>query len=222
MRLLLVVSYLAESASSGIKMLMNLIDKLIGKITLLLKKWFIIVLISLSVSQHSVAEQSSIESYQIKALFLYNFANFVEWPSNAFRNDHDPIMMCLFGDVPFGGFLDEVNGTKIGERELIIYRTTDIESIRRGCHILFVGEDQKVQLPSFWTEIQYVYVLSVGEEEGFTDRGGVVNIMRTTDQVLFEINISNAMVNGLFISSDVLSLAREIKSNNDADEGSQK
>lgn len=151
--------------------------------------------------------------YQIKALFLYNFANFVEWPKDAFSSPEESIRMCLFGDVPFGGFLDAVDGTLIGDRELTIARTDTIEEIRKGCHILFVGEDKKVQLPTFWNEFKYVYVLSIGEEQGFTERGGIVNIMRTTDQVQFEINLSNALDKGLFISSDVLSLAREIKRN---------
>lgn len=156
--------------------------------------------------------------YQIKALFLYNFANFVEWPEDAFSSPTQPVTMCLFGEIPFGMFLDAVEGTLIGERELKIKRTKEISQIKEGCHILFVGEDRRVMLPTFWDEIRYVYVLSIGEESNFTDRGGVVNIMRTTDQVQFEINISNALSNGLFISSDVLSLARQIKHNSESNE----
>ena len=164
----------------------------------------------------SASDQSDQAEYQVKALFLYNFANFVEWPQGAFKSPQEPIRLCLFGQVPFGGFLETVDGTLIGDRELKVVLTSTIEEIRRGCHILFVGEDKKVQLPTFWNEIQYVYVLSIGEEKGFTERGGIVNIMRTTDQVQFEINISNALEKGLFISSDVLSLAREIKRNTES------
>ena len=56
-------------------------------------------------------------------------------------------------------------------------------------------------------------MLSIGEEKDFTTNGGIINIMRTTDQVQFEVNISNALENGLFISSDLLSLARKIRDN---------
>ncbi len=87
---------------------------------------------------------------------------------------------------------------------------TDLKS---GCQILFVGADQRTRLPELWKHINYLYVLSMGEQQGFADSGGIVNILRTTDQVQFEINISNALSNGLFISSDLLSLAREIKEN---------
>lgn len=157
--------------------------------------------------------ESELAEYQIKALFIYNFANFVEWPDTAFNNPKDDLKLCLYGNVPFGIFLDEVNGTLIGNRTLNIQRTNSLTEIKDGCQILFVGDDKKVILPKFWAEIKYLYVLSIGEEKDFAAKGGVINIMRTTDQVQFEVNISNALENGLFISSDLLSLARKIREN---------
>jgi hypothetical protein len=159
------------------------------------------------------ARDASFDEYQVKALFLYNFANFVEWPTAAFAHTQSPIRMCLFGEVPFGTMLDAVNGTRIGERPLQITPAREISDIADGCHILFVGDDKRVHLPEFWNQIRYVYVLSVGEESGFTERGGIINIMRTADQVQFDINLGNAMERGLSVSSDLLELAREIKRN---------
>lgn len=156
---------------------------------------------------------SEVAEYQVKALFIYNFANFVEWPETAFNSETADLKLCLYGNVPFGIFLDEVNGTLIGNRKLNVKRTTTLGEIKDGCQILFVGDDKKVILPKFWAEIKYLYVLSIGEEKDFAAKGGVINIMRTTDQVQFEVNISNALENGLFISSDLLSLARKIREN---------
>ena len=161
----------------------------------------------------SLSADNQSDIYQIKALFLYNFANFIEWPEGAFDSHSDPIRLCLFGDIPFGEFLDEVNGTLIGDRALNVFRSGKLSEIKAGCHILFVGEDKKVELPKFWNQIKYTYVLSIGEEKGFTDLGGIVNIMRTLDQVQFDINISNAKAGGLIIGSDILGLARKIKRN---------
>jgi len=148
---------------------------------------------------------------QVKALFLYNFANFVEWPESAFKSKLSPIRLCLYGDVPFGGFLDAVNGTLIGDRVLTMIRTQQKKDIEDGCHILYVGLDRTAELTSFFKNIKFNYVLSVGERGDFVDKGGVVNIVRTTDQVEFDINISNALKNGLWVSSDLLSLARKIR-----------
>ncbi len=162
------------------------------------------------------ANDSLQREYQAKALFLYNFANFVSWPEQAFKSAKEPIHMCLFGEIPFGTILDNVDGTLIGDRPLRITRTDEISDIAEGCQILFVGDGRRALLPEFWQQIKYIYVLSVGEQKEFTDRGGIINIMRTTDRMRFDVNISNAIKNGLFISSDLLMLAREIRRNTEA------
>lgn len=169
--------------------------------------------VTLVLAQASNADDAKMAEYQVKALFLYNFANFVEWPVDAFESANEDIAMCLYGDVPFGIFLDAVDGTLIGDRELNVHRTLEFEEIKKGCHILFVGRDEQKRIQTFWDQIQHIYVLSIGEAAGFAEHGGIVNIMRTTDQVQFEINISNAVDRGLFIGSDILSLARDIKRN---------
>ena len=165
----------------------------------------VILLIATSVNADTNGEQ------QVKALFLYNFANFVEWPDSAFPNKATPIRMCLYGDASFGSFLDTVNGTLIGDRELRIIRAHEKKDIEEGCHILYVGLDRKIELPTFFKQIKYMYVLSIGERSDFVEKGGIVNIVRTSDQVQFDINISTAIKNGLWVSSDLLSLARQIK-----------
>ncbi|WP_096086310.1 YfiR family protein [Agaribacterium haliotis] len=148
---------------------------------------------------------------QLTALFLFNFVNFAEWPKEAFASADAPIQMCLYGSIPFSSYLNAVDGTLIGSRKLNIKQTQKLDDIRSGCHMLFVSQDRHAELPEFWLDINYYYVLSVGEQEAFTDRGGIINIMRTTDQLTFDINVGNALEAGLFLEADLLHLARKIK-----------
>ncbi len=159
------------------------------------------------------AQKASEAELQGRAQFVYNFANFVEWPDDAFANKTAPIKVCLFGEVDFGPYLYTFSGTRIGERTLTVQKADQIEEIRSGCHILYVGQDERVRLPTFWQEIQYIYVLSIGDRQGFADKGGIINILRTRDRVQFDVNIENALLNGLFLDSDLLALARVIKRN---------
>jgi hypothetical protein len=162
---------------------------------------------------NGVAQTEDIASQQLKALFIYNFANFVDWPVDAFDNETDQLRICLLGQVPFARFLSPFDKTQIGERELAIILATKTTELNKRCQLLFVGEQYRNNLPILWQEIKYLYVLSVGQEEGFTEQGGIVNIVRTSDNVQFDINISNALEQGLELSSDLLSLAKEIKEN---------
>ncbi|PAU80767.1 hypothetical protein CK501_08345 [Halovibrio salipaludis] len=169
----------------------------------------IMVLVSVP-AQARIEDPDGVKEFQVKALFLYNFANFVEWPERAFDGPEASLRMCLYGAVPFGSFLDSVNGVRVRDRTLDVIRTTDRSDIEQGCHILFVGIDQLDKLEEFFSDINHMYVLSVGNTEGFARRGGVINIYRTRDERKFEINLSQAIENGLLISSDLLSLARII------------
>jgi len=171
------------------------------------------VLLSISSGSLNATTKSSpqqAKEFHVKALFLYNFANFVEWPVDAFKNLNSPLRLCLYGSVPFGGFLDAVDGTRIRDRNLKVVRTSDSEEIEPGCHILFVGTEHLEVIEQLFKNMNHLFVLSIGSVKGFTDKGGIVNILRTQDQNKFEINLSKAIKNGLLIDSDLLSLARII------------
>ena len=175
-----------------------------------LKVFLLIVLLSMSHAKLMANTPQQTKAFHIKALFLYNFANFVEWPSDAFENKDTPLRMCLYGSVPFGGFLDAVDGARIRDRNLKIIRTSNSADIESGCHILFVGTEHLDTIEQLFHNMNHLFVLSIGNVEGFTDKGGIVNILRTQDQHRFEINLSKAIDNGLLIDSDLLSLARII------------
>jgi len=170
-----------------------------------------IILILMVVWGMTGSVQASEADNHLKALFLYNFANYVEWPESAFTRSHGQLHMCLFGEVEFYPMVDVYDGTLIGDRQLNVFMTSDIKKIEKGCHILFVSRDKRIELPNFFNQIKYTYVLSIGERSDFSVKGGVVSIVRTTDKVQFDINLTAANANRLTISSDLLSLARKIK-----------
>lgn len=173
----------------------------------------LLIAVAILVLTHTALASSREAKQQVKAQFIYNFVNYVEWPSDAFESPTSSIKLCLYGDVPFAAYLLSFSGSVVGQRELTFIIGTTINDIYSGCHILYVGDDKRIDLPNLWSQIQYVYVLSVGEREGFTDNGGIINILRTKDRLEFDVNINNALSNGLFLDSDLLALARTIKRN---------
>src|SRR4051795_5265685 len=57
--------------------------------------------------------------YQLKAAFLYNFAQFAEWPDDSFKGPHGPIVIAVAGDNPFGAALEQaVRGKQLNGREI--------------------------------------------------------------------------------------------------------
>src|SRR5580693_7241676 len=79
------------------------------------------------------------DEYQVKAAFLYNFAKFVQWPSEAFQTATEPIAICVLGQDPFGRSLaDTVAGRAIEGRSIVVRHISDIKQAA-GCHVLFIA-----------------------------------------------------------------------------------
>lgn len=172
---------------------------------------YMTVLFSMPLSALFATEKMDMETeYQIKSVFLYNFANFVEWPKSAFSDRQSPLRLCVYGDAPFGPFLDVVDGSRVKDRVLNVVKSNYYRDVEPGCHILFVSENKKNELPKFIGNEKYQYILSVGDMSGFTKQGGVINIVRNFDQLELEINLRNALKNNLTISSDLLDLAKVV------------
>src|SRR5262245_42419008 len=53
------------------------------------------------------ADAAPSREYQVKAVFLFNFLQFAEWPPSAFADGKTPIQIGILGENPFGTALDE-------------------------------------------------------------------------------------------------------------------
>jgi hypothetical protein len=148
----------------------------------------------------------------IIAVFLYNFSNFIEWPPSAFQRNAN-LEICLLGDVDFADTMRNFEGTPIRGHPLRIVATQDEQMVMGGCHILYVGLDRRTELQRFLKNLNHMFVLSVGENDKFIEDGGTINIVRTSDQAQFSIDLTKAIRNGLSVSSDLLELATVINEN---------
>ena len=77
------------------------------------------------------AQAGPSREYQIKAVFLFNFAQFVEWPAVAFAGSNSPLVIGILGGDPFGAYLDEtVRDEKVNNRPLAIQRYHQVDEIK--------------------------------------------------------------------------------------------
>ena len=163
------------------------------------------------VALRAQAEIATIDEYQVKAAFLYNFAKFVDWPREAFGGPTDPIRIYVIGQDPFGRALeDAVNGKSFNGREFVVRQISDIKQAGR-CQILFVSSSERKRYGAILGELHAGGVLTVGETDGFTEQGGMVNLKLESGRVQIQINLSAAEEARVRISSKLLSLAQIIQ-----------
>src|ERR1700722_2173484 len=78
--------------------------------------------------------------YEIKAAFLYNFAQFVEWPPQSYSGSNAPLVIGILGEDPFGPSLKAfVKGEEVSGHSLTI-KSVSTDNEISGCHILFVSQ----------------------------------------------------------------------------------
>lgn len=153
------------------------------------------------------AEESPPSEYQLKAAFLFNFVKFVEWPSAASANPKSPIVIGILGENPFGSDLARtIRGKTVNNRPLEVKEFHSVIETT-NCHVLFISASAKKQLPDIFNGLGGVCVLTVGETDGFTQTGGMVNFVLEGNKIRFEIRDDAAKKAGLKISSKLLSLA---------------
>ena len=171
---------------------------------------FLIALAVTLVLQNQAAAKEAGE-YEVKAAFLYNFAKFIEWPSNVSPGPNAPMVIGILGKDPFGGEIDRaVAGKTVNGRRLLIKRFSTLESYEY-CHILFVSASERSNLPRILAAVANSSVLTVSETERFAQIGGIINFTTIESRIRFEINQAAAERAGLKISSKLLSLGRAIR-----------
>jgi hypothetical protein len=144
----------------------------------------------------------------VKTAFIYNFAKFAEWPALV---PGVPIVVCIVGDDGIGAaFVETVRGRSINGHALELGRPKDSAGWP-GCHVLFVAEAQIRQSTSGLTAVRTAPVLTVSDNRGFAESGGIIELYVESGRMRFAINMDAVERSGLRLSSRLLGLARVIR-----------
>ncbi len=161
--------------------------------------------LALLVGAHLPAAQPAAgREYQLKAVFLFNFAQFVEWPATAFADTTVPLVIGVLGEDPFGHFLDDViKGESVNGRPLVIQRYRNVEEIER-CHILYIAKSETARLAPTVNHLRGRPVLTVSDIEGSAPVGVMIRLLEENKKIRLRINLEAARRAGLVFSSKLL------------------
>jgi len=170
----------------------------------------LILAVALAAGRGRAADAQPTE-YQLKAAYLYHFAQFVDWPSTAFSQPNSPLIIGVLGENPFGNDLRHtVEGKVLNHHPLEVREYRSLAGMTNDCHILFISSSEKERLPEIFTALNGTSVLTVSEVKHFTETGGMINFVLDSDRIRFQINETTAEKAGLKISFKLLSLASQV------------
>ena len=149
--------------------------------------------------------------YRVKLAFLYHFAQFIQWPPEAFHDQAAPLTLCVAGQNPFRGEIgQELRGREVNGHPIEIKKLRPNDD-PKACHMVFVPASERKQTEKLLAALKGSSTLTVGETQGFADLGGIINLTLDQNKLRFEVNLDAATQTQLKISSKLLALAKIVK-----------
>jgi YfiR/HmsC-like len=153
---------------------------------------------------HEACGAEAPTEYQVKAVFVFNFARFVEWPPQAFAAPNEPFVIGIVGPDPFGARLDEaVRGEQVGEHPLQVRRFRTAGEIG-PCQILYIDRSEGAQLSPILAALNHRPTLTVTDLDGAAQHGAMIQFVTESSRIRLRINVEAARAAGLTISSKLL------------------
>lgn len=150
----------------------------------------------------------------VKAAFVYQFLNYVQWPPKAFASADAPVVVGVVGVVGSPEFANElkqiVRGRTAAGRPVVVRRLDDVDSLR-DMHAVFVPAAERARVATLARLAQQIGVLLVTETEDGLTLGSTINLRVDEGRVRFEVALDTAEHSGLRISSRLLGLAHSVR-----------
>lgn len=157
------------------------------------------------------AHAQASREYDLKAVFLYNLASFVDWPASAFERPDAPFVIGVVGDDPFGPVLDDVVAHEyVGAHPFVVRRFRRPEEAT-PCHLVFVSNSEFRRYRDVLRHFRGRPVLTVGDLPGFAEAGGMVGFGTQNARLELYVNPRAMREGSLDVSSKLLELAHIIE-----------
>lgn len=143
------------------------------------------------------------QSEKFKALFMYNFTKYIEWPATVRQGD---FVIGILGASPMAKELEIIAGKqKVGSQNIMVKTFNSIDEIG-NCHILYVPASKSSSLAQIIEKLSGKSVLVVTDKEGLASQGACINYVQDGDRIKYELNKKNIEKRGMVVNSALVTL----------------
>jgi hypothetical protein len=156
------------------------------------------------------ADASALQEHELKALYLFNFTKYVEWPEQP-TGDTNSFLVGVVGapDVE-ASLIEATRGKDVGGKPVVVRRFEPGGDLR-GCRIVYVGLTDRGQVDRLMEGLRDQPALTVGEGEIFLDRGGMIGFVRKDKKIRLFVGLEKARRSGLRVSAKLLGVAEGVR-----------
>lgn len=149
----------------------------------------------------------------VKAADLYNFTQYVEWPTQALALGHSPLVIVVLGKDPFGKSLEEaVQGKTAGGHPVQVKRlgafSDGMGPQLAKCQVLFIASSEKDRLAEILDALKGASTLTVSNIGQFCEMGGEIQLGQEGPRSVLTLNLVAVKKAKLSMRSQLLSIAQ--------------
>lgn len=178
------------------------------------RRWLLCCLLTASLLPPQPVAAAAPTEQQVKAVFVFNFSHFVEWPAGTYATPTQPFVIGVLGSDALAAQLNEaVQGERIDAHPLLVRQFRSVEEIT-PCQILFIGQSEGAQLERVLAAVDGQRTLTVSDLDGASQRGVMIQFFNANNRVRLRINVDSVRAAGLTISSNLLRPAEIVRTSN--------
>ncbi len=184
----------------------------------ILQFWVLLVVFTfsfLTMNGKALAFKDESVEYALKAGFLYNFTQFIQWPEEtAALSDtlYAPFdfSMCVIGRDPFGNLLEVLAENLNNQGRPMSILRLGMKDPWYDCHILFVPKVENSLMDKILKKVGNSPVLVISEAPSQGERKPAINFLIKNDTIQFTLNKEAIKRSGLRVDSELLDIALEV------------
>ena len=146
----------------------------------------------------------------LKSQFILNFARFTTWPSGAFASPSAPLVVGFVGAPELADVFEKLaTGKNINGRELKARKFDSAATLDDSCQVVIAPPGPQGKVVA--AKVKGKHVLLVGQDSGFLEAGGIINLIVDGGKISFEINLAPARAASLELDQKLRTLAKSVK-----------
>ena len=166
-------------------------------------KRFTFFLIMCCVAGMTAIAQAQEKEANLKAVFIYNFINYIDWGNSENENE---FVIGIIGSSEIDNPIAEIAKTNLAKNKTIVIRHFNKVDDIRNCQMLFIPKNSPFSLKSVLEKIDKG-VLTISDEPGLAKQGAAFNFVLVNNKLKFEVNLKAVYLSGVRVSSQLLKLA---------------
>jgi YfiR/HmsC-like len=154
-------------------------------------------------------DQSEEANAHVKAIYIYNFTKYIEWPENYKGGNF--VVGVLGTNVALMNELNKMATTKtVGVQKFEIKNIASVSEASK-CHIVYILTDNSAQLSDVLGKVKDKSALIVTDKNGLAAKGAAINFVIEGNKQKIELNRTNLEKYKLKVASTLVEMSVQVK-----------